>query len=665
MTSARRGASAGPVSVDGRLRRAGRTVAGTMTGLRSVVVMAWRAGPALTLCLAAATVLLGLMPAATAVVARWLVDTVAAAQAGGPTGSIVMIVAAQAGVLVANSLGGTLRNVAEHLLNERVTLEVQTAVMEHTGRLDLAFFENSESYDLLRQAQQEAATRPVSMISNGFGLVQTAVTATSMVGLLFGLGPLVALAALLAPIPAFLADGRYGGKSFKLAQWASPLRRRMQYLIGLVTSDTAAKEIKLFGLTRHLVDQFGTLGRELYGRQRGLVTRRYLSYTGWGAVSTGVGAVILLYVATQAAAGRMSVGDLVLVTVAVTATQGAVQTLLRGTVALYEDNLYFERLRVLLAVRSELETAHEPLPPPTSPSVQDDPPRPLTDGLSRPVHPGTSGGRLVLDGVSFRYPNAARPCLRDVSVEVPPGGSLAVVGRNGAGKSTLVKLICRLYDPTEGRVLLDGVDIREVDADEHRARIAAMFQDHVAYQATAAENIGLGRVAHRADRARITDAADAAGATDLLGRLPHGLDTQLGTWFDGGVQLSGGEWQKIALARAFMRDGPLLVLDEPTASLDAAAEEELFRRLGVLAAGRTTIYVSHRFSTVRRADHILLLADGRAAEYGTHAELLARGDAYAELFHTQALGYLDPRPASVVEPLRPQVAVRTARRSRR
>jgi len=641
----------------GRPRRIVRTIAGTAAGVRAVAIMTWRAGPLLTLTLAAATLVLGLVPAATAIVARWLIDTVAGAQSAPMPGAgwaVATIVAAQCGVLAVNAIGGTVRNIAEQLLNERVALDVQTTVMGHSGHLDLAFFENSESYDLLRQAQQEAATRPVSMISNGFGLVQTAVTAASMLVLLVGLGRIVACAALLAPIPAFLADARYGGKAFQLSQWASPLRRRMLYLSGLVTSDTAAKEIKLFGLTGHLVGRFTALGNELYGRQRRLVTRRYLSYTGWGLVTTAVGGTILLYVAYQAIAGRLTVGDLVLFTVAVTATQGSVQTLLRGAVALYEDNLYFARLQALVAVTSELESPRQ------------------GPARSEPVRTAPRGpGRLVLENVGFRYRGAARDSVHDVSVEVPPGGSLAVVGRNGAGKSTLIKLICRLYDPTNGRILLDGVDLRDVDAAAHRAGVAAVFQDHVAYQATAAENIGLGSVEHLGDLDRVRTAADAAGAGPLLARLPNDLHTQLGTWFDGGVQLSGGEWQKIALARAFMRSGPLLVLDEPTAALDAAAEEELFLRLHELAAGRTTIYVSHRFSTVRRADHILLLDGGRAVEYGTHEELLASGGGYAELFHTQAMGYRDPadngrpHPVRPPPPPRPHVVLRAPRRSRR
>jgi ATP-binding cassette subfamily B protein len=266
-------------------------------------------------------------------------------------------------------------------------------------------------------------------------------------------------------------------------------------------------------------------------------------------------------------------------------------------------------------------------------------------GLPSPDHPEPLAdpvrGHVVFEHVSFHYPGTDALVLDDLNIEIPPGQTIAVVGHNGAGKSTLIKLLCRLYDPIAGRILLDGKDLRDLDPDELRSVIGAMFQDHVSYQATAAENIGLGSVAELDDRDKITRCARQAGADELIEGLPKGYETHLGKWFDHGVELSGGEWQKIALSRAFMRDARLLVLDEPTSALDAQAEYDLFERLRRLAHGRTAVYISHRFSTVRKADRVLLLDAGRVAECGSHDELMARNGAYAQLFLLQALAYLD------------------------
>ena len=291
---------------------------------------------------------------------------------------------------------------------------------------------------------------------------------------------------------------------------------------------------------------------------------------------------------------------------------------------MYENHLYLNTLYRMLAIRPAIARPQQPTP-----------------------IPDPWCGNIVFDNVTFRYPGAEVPALRGVSFELRAGQTLAVVGRNGAGKSTLVKLVCRLYDPTEGRILLDGVDLRDLDPDELRARISATFQDFVTYQATAAENIALGDVSAIEDRPRTERAAMDGGAHDLIMGLPNGYDTPLGKWFDRGAELSGGEWQKIALSRAFMRDAQILVFDEPTSALDPISERELFARLHELARGRTTVYVSHRFSTVRQADRILLISDGKVAEEGTHNELLARDGEYAELFLAQASAYVDVAVASL------------------
>jgi ATP-binding cassette subfamily B protein len=618
-----------------RLRRRVRTIRGIAVGLAGVLRLSWQVSAPLTVGLGVSTAVMGLVPAATTYLTRLLINAVAAAIRGQPAGGavkgaaaaatqhgsigpIVFLVVLQFVVFAVNSIGNATHGVVSRLLAEKVGLVVQRRIMAKASGLRLAFFEDSESYDLLREAQQEAVTRPANMVSNAFGQVQVLITFTSMISMLLSLNPLLALVGLVAPLPAFLADARYGRRMFDFARWSAPLRRRMQYLTTLVTSDTAAKEVQLFGLGPYLVARFENLSGVLYQRQFKLTMARNLRVSGWGLITTVVTSLTYLYVALEAIKGRLSVGDLVLFTSALAAVQGSVQALFRGVTSIYEDNLYLTRLHTLLAVPSGMPSPADPVP------------------LPDPVR-----GHVVFEHVSFRYPGAATPALQDVSVDIPPGQTLAVVGHNGAGKSTLIKLLCRLYDPDEGRILLDGTDVRDLDPERLRSVIGGMFQDHVSYQATAADNIGLGNVGELDNREKIIDCARQGGAHELITGLPKGYETHLGKWFDHGVELSGGEWQKVALSRAFMRDARLLVLDEPTSALDAQAEYDLFERLRRLAHGRTTIYISHRFSTVRRADRVLLLDGGRVAEHGTHDELMAGNGIYAKLFMLQALTYLD------------------------
>ncbi|MFF4417412.1 ABC transporter ATP-binding protein [Streptosporangium sp. NPDC001559] len=621
-----------------RLRRLRRTVTGTISGLPRVFHLAWQAGPRLTVALAAATVVAGLTPAATAYTAGLLTDTIVRAiqvrAAGLPdvtalnlplpgpapetttTSAVVILAGVQFLVFVVMALANVVMTITRQLLQERLTQTVQLKVMVHANGMDLGFFETARSYDLLRQAQQEAATRPVTMIASAFGLVQNAISFAGVVALLASLNPFLALAALLAPIPAFVSDSRYGMRGFVISLWASPIRRRMQYLNTLVTTDAFAKEVRLFGLGSYFVDRFRALGGVFYERQRRLVVTRYLAGGAWGLISTLTGSLIYLFIALQAASGQRTLGDLALYTAAAASLQTAVQGLFQNTSSMYENNLYLGTLYELLATPS---------------AALPENPRPLPT----PVH-----GHIVFEHVTFTYPGAGQPALRDVSFEVKPGQTIAVVGRNGAGKTTAVNLICRLYDPDEGRVLLDGVDIRRLDPQELRSTVAAMFQDYVTYQATAAENIGLGDVGHVEDRPRIEGAAARSGADGLITGLPSGYDTPLGKWFDQGVNLSGGEWQKVALGRAFMRDTPILLLDEPTSALDPHSEYELFENLRRRSEGRTAVYVSHRLSTVRRADRILVFKEGRISEEGTHAELMELEGDYHGLFTMQASAYV-------------------------
>ncbi|GAA3533915.1 ABC transporter ATP-binding protein [Amycolatopsis ultiminotia] len=607
-----------PKDLRSRFARMRTSIVGTVRGLPKVARLTWQASPALTILIALVTLVSGLLPTVTAYLAKILLDSVVAAiQHRGSTGDIVRITLYQFAVLAATAITSAITTITQSLLQERMTLTIRNQVMAHASKLHLAYFEGSESYDMLRQAAQEAPSRPLSMMTSALGLIRTTITFASMIALLVSISPLLALVSLLAPIPAFISQSRYGSRAFWLTFLMSPIKRRMDYLSSLVTTDQYAKETKLFGLGPYFVDRFRKLGQVAYERQRKLTVNRNVAATSWGLLSTFAGSAIALYIALQAVGGQLTLGDLALYTAAATSVQTSVSGLFTAFSGMYENNLYLDTLYRFLHTEPEIVAPARP--------------RPL---------PSTVDGHIRFESVSFSYPGTDEPALHGVSFEIRPGETVAVVGRNGAGKSTLFKLLCRLYDPTAGRILLDGVDIREYDPDELRTRISAMFQDYVTYQGTAAENIGLGDLNRLTDREHIVDSARRAGADERISRLPAGYDSPLGRWFDRGVALSGGEWQKIALARAFQREAAILILDEPTSALDAQAEHELFARLATLASGRTTLYISHRFSTVRQAERILLLDHGKVAEYGTHEELMTAEAGYAELFTLQAQAYL-------------------------
>src|SRR6202521_1453948 len=636
----------GPKDLRGRWQSLKQSVTGTTAALPRVLRLVWDASPSTTLALFVATAISGVIPAAAAYTSKLLINAVVqgivihnthaadrvslaqicacSAQGVGPWQTpvltavswIVVLAIVQLALFAVTAFLGTIRNITQQLLQNAVSMRIQLMVMEKAASLDLPFYEDPASYDLLRRAQTDSINRPVMMISTGFGLVQTGLTFVTMIALLVVVSPLLALLALLSPVPAFIADTRYGWRGYNIARWGSRLLRRMNYLVTLLTTDSYAKEVKLFGLGQYFIDRYRLIGETYYGSQRRQVVRRYLTGFLWGNLSTIATSVTYLYVALQAIAGRLTLGDLTLYTTAAQSVQGSIQGILGGFSGMYEHNLYLSNLFELMETTSALPTRANPVPVPT------------------PVR-----GEITFDHVSFAYPGATENALNDLSFTVSPGETIAIVGRNGAGKTTLFKLICPLYAPSDGHILIDGVDIRDYDPPELRAQIGGMFQDYVTYQATAAENIGLGSLGALADREAIRAASRQAGSDQLIAGLPQGYDTALGKWFDAGVNLSGGEWQKVALARAFMRDARILLLDEPTSALDAQAEYELFERIHSLTRGRTAVYISHRFSTVRRADRILFLEHGRLVEQGTHEQLMRLNGRYARLFRLQASAY--------------------------
>lgn len=608
-----------------RLRTLLQSVRGSIVGIGQVLGLVWTTHRWLTIGLGLFTLLQASIPATSIYLTKLLIDTITDGIRHGPAIGqylpiLLLLIVAQFGVNLLSNLFSALIATYSQLLSSATSNRVQYMIMEHASTLDLQFFEQARFYDKLQNAQREAGHRSVLMISDAFGLIQNLCTFFSMITLLIHLQWLLALIALLTPIPAFISDTRYGRESFLVTKRQATAQRLMFYLTHLMTTDSYQKEIKIFDLGHFFLERFQSIATGFYNENYNLLTRRSRSRVLWGLLTVLASSATFLYVAIQALYGAITLGDITLYTQAANSVQNSFQSLLSSISSMYENHLYVNTLFELLALAPGVSQPEHPVP------------------LQRPFEQG-----IEFRHVTFAYPGTEQPVLRDVSFNIKPGETLAVVGRNGAGKTTLVKLLARLYDPQEGQILINGRDIRDYDLAELRSEIGVIFQDYVRYQLTAQENIGVGRLSSLEDRSAVEIAAAKSGADEVIARLPDTYDTMLGNFFKGmggeGHELSGGEWQKIALARAFMRNAQLLILDEPTAALDAKSEYDLFRRIRELTQGRTAIFISHRFSTVRLADHILVLENGRVIEYGNHTELLALSGHYAELFNLQAESY--------------------------
>ena len=596
-----------------------KKVFGSLTSLPRVTKLVWATSPLLTAGLALLNILRGITPAITVTISQLVIDGVLHGIRTHSINPIWLPVGLQLLVGVIDRLLMTLSNIDQQLLQEHVSNNIQLQILEKSNTLDLSFFENPEFYDRLRHAADESTYKPVSMISDTFGLGRTIITLLSMLFLLFQLSWWLAIVALLIPIPSFIASSKYGWIGFQRMRRQSPERRQMQYFTRLMTTDDYNKEIKLFNLGNFFIDRTRSLMAKFYDENKKVLIPRYMVGFLWSAVTVGANSAIYLYIALQAVFGHITLGQLTKFTQATVQAGSNFQSVLDGFASTYENNLFVSTLFEFLEYTPQI------LPPEHPVSI--DPPA------------SVKGLDVEFRNVSFTYTGKSEAALKNVSFTIKAGEAIALVGRTGAGKTTLVKLLTRLYDPDEGEILVGGRNIKEYDMQELREQVGVIFQDYVRYNMKANENIGMGRIAEIENQAMVTSAAQKSGADSVIEKLDEGYESMLGRWFDNGVQLSGGEWQKVALARAFIRDARILILDEPTSALDPQAEYDVFNRFRQLTEGKTAVFISHRFSTVRLADRIFVIEQGILRESGSHRELMDLNGRYAELFNLQAEAY--------------------------
>lgn len=587
---------------------------------RRTLRLVWASSPSLLLYLSGLSAAGAVLPLSVAYAGKRIIDAVV--QHDRPL--TLRWVALELLFVALSAASQRAQGLVRSLLGARLGTDVNVQILEKALRLDLSFFEDAEFYDKLTRARREASSRPVALLSESFALVQNVITLLGYAVMLAHFSAWIVLGLLLATLPATLSEMRYSKIAFRIRNWRSPESRKLLYLEYVLANDEHVKEVKLFGIGPHLLDRYRTLAESFFEEDKKLAIRRALLTHVFSLIGTLAFYATYALMAVAAALSRITLGNLTLYVVSLRQGQQAFQSVLSGIGNLYEHNLYMSNLFSYIELSEANERAHGE--------------RGKRAAATHATARGESGIRF--EDVGFRYPGKDSWALRHIDLSIAPGESIALVGENGAGKTTFVKLLAGLYEPTEGRIVLDGRELSTWDPEQLRRRFGVLFQDFNKYQLKLRENIGLGSVDHLADEARLERAAERGGASELLKTLPGGLDAALGHWFEKGSELSGGQWQKVALARAFMREeADILVLDEPTAALDAEAEHAVFERFRELAKGRTTIVISHRFPTVRMAKSIIVLEQGQILECGSHEHLLQKDGKYARMFKLQAQGY--------------------------
>ncbi len=588
-----------------------------LRNVRPLVRMVWDTSPPLVVATAVFRLLRALLPVAMLWISKLIIDGVVGwiSRGNGNLSSIWKLVALELALAIVSDILGRANTLCDSLLGDRFTNRVSVKLMEHATKLDLAQFEDPIFYDKLERARRQTTGR-LGLLASLLNICQDMLTLVSLSTGLIVFSPWLLVLLVAAVIPAFLGETHFTSLAYSILYKRTPERRRLDYLRFLGASAQSAKEVKIFGLGAHLSKHYDEVSSAILLENKEIAIKRATLGSALNLISTGGYYGAYVVVLTRTLAGAISLGSFTFLTGAFSRSRAYIEKILSGFNDISEQAVFLKDLFEFLAMEPTIRNLPNSLPAP------------------RPIRRG-----FEFRNVAFAYPGSQKTVVQNISFTLHHHEKVALIGVNGAGKTTLVKLLARLYDPTEGQILLDGIDLREYDVEDLRREIGVIFQDYMRYDLSVLENIGFGKVESIHEQPRVELAAEKSLAKSLIDSLPNGYDQMVGRRFEGGVDLSGGEWQKIALARAYMRDAQVLILDEPTATLDARAEYEVFRRFAELTFERMAVLISHRFSTVRMADRILVLADGSIKEQGTHEQLLSLGGRYAELFELQAAGY--------------------------